>query len=151
MKKILLTFTTFCLLFLTNCSKDDDDDANNEPSLTVESLAGNYKLITVTGKTNVIPETDITDDYLEPCQKDDIITLKTDATYLYKDEGTKCSTPGDSNGAWALTGDIIIIGPLQLKVIKWDGKDLHGTMTEEIEVSPGVTQMATLTFKFVRQ
>ena len=149
MKKLLLAFTTLSMLFLSSCDKDDDDE-NEEPSLTVESLAGNYRLTKVLGKTNVISETDITNTYLEPCQRDDIITLNTNATYDYKDEGTECSPPGDGTGAWALTNDKIIIGPLEFTVTKWDGRELHGTTTETIEVSPGVTQEATITFQFTR-
>lgn len=150
MKKLLLAFTTLSMLLLSSCDKDDDDDDNVEPSLTVESLAGNYRLMKVLGKTNIIPETEITNDYLEPCERDDIITLNANSTYDYKDEGTECSPPGDTTGAWALTNDKIIIGLLEFTVTKWDGRELHGTTTETIEISPGVTQEATITFQFTR-
>lgn len=151
MKRMLLAFTTLSMLLLSSCDKDDDDE-NEEPSLTKESLAGNYKLTAIKGKTATISERDVIDFVLEPCEKDDIINLKTDFTFDYKDEGTECNPPGDRMGIWELPGNNkITIEGRELTVTKWDGKELHGTTTETIEVVPGVEQEATLTFQFTKQ
>lgn len=150
MKRMLLAFTTLSMLLLASCDKDDDDE-NEEPSLTAQSLAGNYKLTSAKGKTSTIPETDVMDFILEPCQKDDIISLKADLTYEYRDEGTECIPSGDETGTWSLNGNQIAAGPYEFTVTKWDGKILQGTTTESIEIAPGLSQEATVTLEFTKQ
>jgi hypothetical protein len=150
MKKMLLAFAAFSMLLLSSCDKDDDDE-NDEASLTKESLAGNYKLTSARGKTALIEERDVMDFLVEPCQKDDILTLNADLTYAYKDEGTECSPSRDETGTWTLNGDQIDVGPYEFKITQWDGKILQGTTTRSIEVFPGVSQEATITLQFTRQ
>jgi hypothetical protein len=150
MKKFLLTFTTFCLLFLTNCSKDDDnDDTNQPPALTKEALAGNYKLTSVWVKTNLVPtEVEVTDQ-LDACERDDIYNLKTDFTYIYTDAGTKCTPPGDGDGTWALPGnDKIDLDGTRFDVVKWDGKELQ---ISRQETDPTTQQQATVRLVFTKQ
>jgi hypothetical protein len=153
MKKMLLTLTAFCLFFLSNCGKDDDDDDNNTnqpPALTKESLAGNYKLNAIWLKTSALPsEINVTDDRLDPCEKDDIYMLKTDFTYTYSDAGTKCTPPGDGNGTWGLPGnDKIDLDGTRFDVVKWDGTQLH---ISQSGTDPTTGQSGTLRVEFTKQ
>jgi hypothetical protein len=151
MKRTLLALAAFCLLCLANCSKDDSvDDENEEPSLTAGSLAGNYKVTAIKGKAAALPETDVINYVLAPCEKDDILVLKADFTFQQKDEGVKCTPPGDETGTWSLNGNKIAAGPYEFTVTKWDGKDLVGTSTRTIEIA-GVSQEATVTFYLTKQ
>lgn len=150
MKRMLLTLTTFCLLALTNCSKDDsNDDTNQPPSLTKESLAGNYKLSSLWAKTNLTPtEIDITNQ-LEACLRDDIYSLKTDFTYTYSDAGTKCNPPADDTGTWALPGNNKIdLDGDRFDVVKWDGKELQ---ISRQETDPTTQQQATVRAVLTKQ
>lgn len=150
MKRMLLTLTAFCLLFLTNCSKDDsDDDTNQPPSLTKESLAGNYKLTGLFVKLQLLPTEQEVTNNLEACERDDIYNLKTDFTYTYTDAGTKCTPPGDGDGTWGLPGDNKIdLDGQRFDVLKWDGKELQisGQGTE-----PTTGQQGTLRVVFTKQ
>ena len=149
MKKLLLTFTTLSLLLLASCDKDDDDK-NEEPSVTVESLSGNYKLTAIWVKPDALPsEIDATDRFLAPCVKDDIYNLKTDFTYAYIDAGTKCDPPGDDNGTWALPGNNVIhIDGDPYNVVKWDGSNLH---ISQSGTDPDTGQTGTVRLEFTRQ
>lgn len=150
MKKLLLAFTTLSMLLLSSCDKDDDEDENEEPSVTVESLAGNYKLTGIWVKLNSLPsEVEVTNDRLEDCEKDDIYNLKSDFTYAYLDAGTKCSPPGDGSGTWALPGNNVIhIDGTPFNVVKWDGTELH---ISQSGTDPATGQSGTVRIVFIRQ
>lgn len=150
MKKALLALTTLSMLLLASCDKDDSDE-NEAPSLTKESLAGNYKLTSAKATVPGLGEQDVMDRILEPCQKDDIIALKADLTYEYRDEGTECVPSGDETGTWTLNGDQLAAGPYVLTITKWDGKILQGTASETVELVPGVPTEITVTLEFTRQ
>ena len=143
MKKTLLAITTLTLLTFGSCKKDDDD--NGEKEVTKETLAGDYKLASVWAKYGSFDEMEVTEDYLEECVLDDKLTLKTDFTFLRTDTGLKCNPPGDDSGTWALPGNNkIVIEGREMTIIKWDGKELHGSAIENI---PFFGQ-ATVTLKF---
>ncbi|HYH15996.1 MAG TPA: lipocalin family protein [Flavisolibacter sp.] len=151
MKKTLLAFTTLSILLFASCNKEGSDE-NEEPSLTKESLAGNYKLTSAKASVPGVGERDAMDIISpEPCQKDDIIALKADLTYEYKDEGTECTPSGDETGTWTLNGDQLAAGPYEFTVTKWDGRVLQGTTKESIEIIPGIPTEITITFEFTRQ
>jgi hypothetical protein len=146
MKKTLLAMAALALLTFSSCKKDDDD--NRDTSVTKEALAGDYKLVSASAKVGSLPEFDATDQYADECALDDILTLKTDFTFLRTDAGVKCSPVGDETGTWALPGNNkIVIEGQELTIIKWDGKELHGTTTQTIPV----VGQATLTVKFKKQ
>lgn len=151
MKRMLLTLTTFCLLFLTNCSKDDsnDNNTNQPPALTKESLAGNYKLTGLFVKLNAIPTEQEVTNNLEACERDDIYNLKTDFSYTYTDAGTKCTPPGDATGTWGLPGNNKIdLDGSRFDVVKWDGKELQ---ISQQGTDPTTGQQGTLRVVFTKQ
>ncbi|MCU7548952.1 lipocalin family protein [Chitinophagaceae bacterium LB-8] len=125
MIKHLLTICSL-LLLVSSCNKDDDN--NNDPSaITKENLAGSYMLVSATGKVNGI-DIDITSypTILPACKKDDILTLKTDNTFVSTDAGTKCSPDGSDNGTWSLpNSSTITIKDQTLNIISFDGTNLR--------------------------
>lgn len=148
MKKMLLAFAAFSMFFLTNCDKDDDDDDDIEPSLTTESLSGNYKLTSFKVKEGALPEVEAIG-FLQACIVDDITTLKSDFTYTKPDGGIKCTPPGDESGTWGLPGNNKIeIDGLEYDVLKWDGKDLQGKASE---VDPDTGETVSITITYTRQ
>ena len=147
MKNTWLSIAALALLTITSCDKEKDDD--NEPSITKESLSGSYKLTAITAKVGSFPEQDYTDQVLDDCQQDDIITLKTDFTFINADAGVKCSPAGDYTGAWGLPGNNKIqIDGEEYTIAKWDGRELHGTATE---TDPTSGLQAVITVKYTRQ
>jgi hypothetical protein len=117
MKK-LICLVAIAVVF--SCNKNDDN--NNPPQITMESLAGDYKI--TSAKVNGI---DILNDYLSPCQRDDIYTLKADGTYTITDAGTICAPPSDTSGTWSLTGNDITIGTQKFTVVSFDGSTIEAT------------------------
>ena len=107
MKKIFL-FIVICACIFSSCKKKDDD---KNCALTEANLTGSYKITSVTYKASASsPEQDYSDQFFdEPCQKDDILTIKSDHTYTYSDAGTVCSPSNDDAGDWSLSGNILSI------------------------------------------
>ena len=116
MKK-LIYFLAAVIIF--SCNKDDD---NNPPAVTMENLAGDYKITSAT-----IAGTDILDIYLKACQKDDVYTLNADGTYEITDAGTTCIPPSDTTGTWTLSGNDITIGDRQFTVVNFNGSTIEAT------------------------
>ena len=126
MKKSLLAFSAIALLF-TACKKDKDEPAPVTP--TVQNLAGSYKLVDVKVKSGSAAEASIYDQLWEPCQKDDIYTLKADMTYQIQDAGTACDPAGNYSDTWALTNNTtIVVDSETLTIRKFDGKNLELTV-----------------------
>jgi hypothetical protein len=93
---------------VASCSKDDDN--NNNCSLSEATLVGSYSLTSVRYKaSSTSTEVNYMDETFEPCQKDDIITLKSDHTYNHGDEGTACSPADDYSGTWNLSGNSLVV------------------------------------------
>ena len=110
MKKLL---PVLCFLLLLACDKDDDD----APCTTnAASIAGSYKIIATTYRET--PTSDIEDIYLtyDECEKDDVITFKTDNTYNFLDKGVLCTPQRNENGTWSYMGSSMTLngGPITL-------------------------------------
>ena len=117
MKKVLFGLLSLALV-ATACKKSKD-----APALTKENVAGAYMLEKVTFKYGSSGEQDITAGYVDDCEKDDIVTLKTDFTYDSKDAGQECS--GDYTGTWGLpAANKFELDGDQYDVAKWDGNTL---------------------------
>src|SRR5690349_19173921 len=100
MKKLL--FGSFSLILLvTACNKSKDAP----PAVTVESVAGSYKITSIMASISGSPFVD--GDYRDQCQKDDVIELKADGTFIYHDLGTVCQPSGDMTSTWQLDGNTI--------------------------------------------
>jgi hypothetical protein len=101
--KRLLTLT--CLLILiVSCNKPDDDDC----TANVESIAGSYKVVASAYKqTPTSPEENRMDDS-DPCERDDVLTFKTDNSYEVADLGLACEPSNDETGAWSVNGSTLV-------------------------------------------
>ncbi len=105
MKTIIVMFVIAAFVF-GSCKKKDK--TTDDCAITEANLAGNYKVTGVKYKASPSsPEVTDLSLYLEPCELDDIITFKTDHTYLYTDAGTACDPNGDDSGNWSLTGSTL--------------------------------------------
>lgn len=100
MKKVLLAFSVAAIAF-TSCKKDDNSSGNG---ISKERLAGSYKTSAITMKMGAGAEQNVTNNYLDVCERDDITTLNLDYTYTYADAGVTCNPPGNSSGIWDLPG-----------------------------------------------
>ena len=105
MKKLFL-FTFILGFVFMSCKKDKDKSC----SLSEQNIAGNYKITSLKYKASATtPEVEALDQFLEPCEKDDIITLAANKTYQYVDAGTKCQPEGSYSGTWSLSGNTLVI------------------------------------------
>jgi hypothetical protein len=110
MKKLL---TVLCVVFFFACDKDDDPPPC---TTTAASIAGPYKIVAITYQES--PASDVEDIFstYDACEKDDVITFKTDNTYNFADKGELCSPPGNENGTWSYVGSAMTLngGPITL-------------------------------------
>ena len=99
-------FLTLTCLFIValSCNKPDDDNCTTN----TKSIAGSYKVIANTYKeTPTSPEEDLFPDS-EPCDRDDVVTYKTDNTYEVADLGLICQPSNDETGLWSVSGSTLI-------------------------------------------
>lgn len=139
MKKIALGLLSVVLL-ATACKKDD----NNNTPITEENLVGSYKVVSIKAKYGSSPEMDITDDFLDPCEKDDIITLKSNKTYVVTDAGVQCDPPTNEEGEWSLQGSTFHFEDIDYTIDKFEGGTLQFSATETYQ---GQTSKVIFTFK----
>lgn len=104
--KVVRIIGISALLFagMQSCKKDN---SSAPCTISKTGLAGKYKLTALEYKLNA---TTPAMDYMasmDACEKDDIIELKADGSWLYTDAGTVCSPSGTDNGTWSLTGNTI--------------------------------------------
>ncbi len=105
MRKILF-FVLISVLTLTSCKKDDKKE--DKCTLSEANLAGNYKVTSIKYRDSVSgPEVEIINEFLEPCQKDDVLTFNTNHTYVNTDAGTICDDNNTYDGAWSINGNAI--------------------------------------------
>ncbi len=106
MKRLLLLSVVFIVAF-SSCKKKDD---NKDCKLSEVTLAGSYKISAVKYQTSpTAPQVDFFDQFVEPCAKDDILTINANHTYVYQDAGTTCNPNGSESGNWSLSGNNITI------------------------------------------
>lgn len=125
MKNILFLFLV--TVSISGCSKSEN---SAQATVTMQSLAGNYKITAAT-----VGGIDILSTYLMPCQADDVYTLNADGTYAIADAGTVCTPTSATSGTWSLSGNTITIGAQAFTLITFDGN--------KIEASTSVTQGGT--------
>jgi hypothetical protein len=136
---LFLVISGTAALIITGCSKKNDSVA-----VSVKSLAGTYKLTAYTASSS-----GITIDMMpnvEDCEKDNLLTLKADSTYSYKDAGTVCSIDASTDGQWTISGNYFIsdgLTPTDSATVKsYSGSSLvlTTTMTDQ-----GTTAVLTQT------
>lgn len=130
-----LAVTTFA-----SCKKEESAQPCER---TTAGISGSYKLRSIEYK--MTPASAPVDfmAFLEPCEKDDIIQLKNDGTWIYTDAGAVCTPPGSDNGTWTLTGNVITSdGVVSGTIQSYDCKTLV-CYTENVTV-PGDRFIQTL-------
>ncbi|RFS20160.1 hypothetical protein DVR12_20815 [Chitinophaga silvatica] len=121
MKWFLLMIPATILL---SCKKEKSE-SESKCNIDVASLSGTYKVTSLkyTSKPDATPVDFM--EFMEACEKDDIITLKKDGTYEYFDLGVTCSPNGSDKGTWELNGKTLISdGKLNGTVSSFDCKTL---------------------------
>ena len=106
----------------------------------MKSVAGNYKLTAST-----VTYGGVTIDgmqYIDDCQKDDILTLNSDSTYVYTDAGTTCSVNGSSTGEWFISGSYFVQDGDTATIKSFNGSALVLTIKEDYN---GATAVGTTT------
>lgn len=117
MKNIL--FISLAIVLISGCNKTS---TQSTPPVTMQSLAGDYKVTAVT-----VSGISILDAYLPACQIDDIYTLNTNGAYTINDAGVRCDPPSTTGGSWSLSGNDITIGTQVYTLVKFDGAKIEAT------------------------
>jgi len=131
--KKLLPLLFACGLLSAGCKKSQDAPP---PPITVENLAGAYKIIADVTTTDGVS----TDGYAsyQPCAKDDIWTFNTDNSLVVTDAGVVCDPSDSWSNSWSLEGTTITVAGQSGTVTKFDGSimeitlDLSDTSKEKI-------------------
>ena len=133
MKRALMVMAASSSILFA-CKKEKD----NTPGcpVTMENLSGAYKLTALQYKAtaNATPADYLA--YMDDCEKDNILNLKSDGTYKEDDAGTACDTDEADQGTWQLHGNTLTSdGKLNGTIASWDCK----TMVYYIEnaIKPG--------------
>ncbi len=108
MKQTLFTFFAIAILAFTSCVKKDDDATPKPPidvTPTQTNLVGTYKPVKVVSMQNA----DITSEWLQNCEKDNLFKLNADLTYVVVDGGVQCATSRFTSGDWSLTNSTTIV------------------------------------------
>ncbi|GAB2812347.1 lipocalin-like domain-containing protein [Ferruginibacter profundus] len=96
-----------CSTMLFACKKDPVTPPEPDCSINLTNLSGAYKLTALQYKRSATATPVNYLDYMDACEKDDIVTLKSDGTYHYNDAGTVCTPNGSNDGTWSVTGNTI--------------------------------------------
>jgi hypothetical protein len=113
-----------CSSLLFSCKKEPVVTAP-DCSISRNNLSGAYKLTAMTYKRNATAPVVNYFDYMDDCEKDDIVTLKNDGTYQYKDAGIICDPNGSNDGTWSVSGNTITSdGTINGTITSYDCKTL---------------------------
>ena len=125
---LVISLTTF-----SSCKKDKD-----EPVVaSLQTVSGSYKMGSFTYQSGTDPVEDVLQQF-DACERDDVITLKTDKTFIANDVGVVCTPPGDYTGDWDvpnsttfyLDGENWVIDSYDGKVLKISQSFTSGGITE---------------------
>ena len=111
MKKLLLLPILFAITVMVGISCKKDKDKGSSCATDVSSISGSYKFTAYTYKqTPSSPEEDwLPIIFLDPCEKDDVISFNSNGNYLVTDAGIVCSPAGGDSGNWSLSGSTMNI------------------------------------------
>jgi Lipocalin-like domain len=115
------------------CKKDTVKDEPQPCTISMQSLAGSYKLTALQYKQN---NNAAGVDYLvfmDACEKDDLVVLNANGTYNYKDMGVVCLPSQDDAGTWSVTGSTLssdgvmdgTISSFDCKTLVYYAKDVY--------------------------
>src|SRR5687768_18413766 len=103
MKKLIVFVLAVSLL--VSCKKDEVCNQD------MAGVSATYRITAVTYKANsTAPEQDFYNQFFtDACERDDLIILNSNGTYVFTDAGVRCVPPGDDNGTWSISGNTITI------------------------------------------
>ncbi len=108
---------------LFSCKKDKP--AAPDCSLSLNGLAGSYILTKLDYQRTPAAPVQNYLDFMDDCEKDDVVTLRNNGTYTYADAGTVCTPNGSNNGTWSVAGNVISSdGAINGTVSSYDCKTL---------------------------
>jgi len=142
MKWALMAITLGSMLI--SCKKEKS--STSDCSISMTGLSGSYKLTALQYKTsaNASPIDYLA--FMDDCEKDDILILKSDGTYNVNDVGTVCTPSNAQNGTWLVKGNTLTSdGVLNGTVASYDCKTL--VYYTDNSIVPG----DRLTFTMVKQ
>jgi hypothetical protein len=112
MKKVIFLSSVAMALFTIGCSKDNDGkDGTSERMQLITSAAWKYDNAKIDYDKNGTPDMDLPPGLLEDCDKDNIITFKSDGTGTIDEGATKCDVgnPQSVNITWEFKDDAKVI------------------------------------------
>jgi hypothetical protein len=143
MKQTLLSFFAIAILALTSCDKKDDDTPPPSPpdvTPTQINLVGTYKPVKVVSMQNA----DISSEWLQNCEKDNLFKLNADLSYVVVDGGVQCATSRFTSGEWSLVNSTTIVLDDEVGTIKrFNGINL--------DITSYYTGTQMVTIQFVKQ
>ncbi|MGG9962448.1 lipocalin family protein [Ferruginibacter sp. SUN106] len=96
-----------CSTLFFSCKKDPVTPPVPDCSINMTNLSGAYKLTALQYKRDAAAPVVNYLDFMDACEKDDIVTLKSNGTYHYNDAGTVCTPNGSNDGTWSVNGNTI--------------------------------------------
>jgi len=138
----LITMAAGSLFF--SCKKEDSKPAGC--SIDMTSLAGSYKLTALQYRADASAAPVDYLQFMDDCEKDNIIVLKDDGTYVTNDLGTVCTPSEDARGTWLVKGTTLTSdGVLNGTIDSYDCKTM--VYYTDNSIKPG----DRLTFTMVKQ
>lgn len=126
------------------CKKEKSNESGC--AINMANLSGAYKLTALQYKASSTADPADYLAYMDDCEKDDILNLKIDGTYVNDDAGTVCDPSTASQGIWQLHGNTLTSdGKLNGIIASYDCKTLVYYIDNAIK--PG----DKLTFTLVKQ
>jgi len=106
-----------------SCKKEDSKPTACSISMT--GLAGSYKLTALQYKSDASAAPVDYLQFMDDCEKDNIIILKDDGTYVTNDLGTVCTPSEDAQGTWLVKGNTLTSdGVLNGTIASYDCKTM---------------------------
>lgn len=143
MKWALMAMVSACMFF--SCKKDEDKPSGCE--INKANLSGSYKFTAVEYKQSASATPVNYMQFMEDCEKDNILELRNDGTYEYKDAGNVCASHEVEKGSWNLQGHILTLDdePLPGTITSFDCKTLV------YYVENGITDGDRMTYTMTKQ
>lgn len=104
------TTIAICLLaaagsLMTGCKKEKTTETPCTTSTA--GLAGTYRLTGLTYQLNAAAPAQDYLQYLDACERDDLVTLQANGSYIYSDAGASCTPARNETGTWSVNGNTI--------------------------------------------
>lgn len=131
---------------LVACQKEKSETGDPKCSISMTGLAGTYKLTALQYRQNASAAPVDYLAYMDACEQDNLLILKSDGTYEYRDLGTICPDAEPNTGTWEVNGhQLTSDGTLNGTLASYDCK----TMVYYLEnaIRPG----DQLTYTLVKQ